>query len=80
MPLEIAEAAADVAEFRAHVVCAGNPAVTADAVAAVLLARASAYIVDVNLRVNPEDELSQRAKRAVEAAEAASHRALAAGR
>ena len=82
--LRIAEAAADVAELAAEVVRAGNPAVAADAITAVLLARASAeaaaYIVDVNLRVSPEDDLSQRAKRAVEAAGAASHRALAAGR
>lgn len=84
VPLRIAEAAADVAQLAAEIARLGNPAVTADAVAAVALARASAqaaaFIVDVNLGVTSEDELAQRAKRAVEAADAASHRALAAGR
>ena len=83
VPLRIAEAAADVAELAADIACLGNPAVAADAVAAVLLARASAeaaaHIVSVNLGVTSDDELSHRAGRAVEAAEAASHRAFAAG-
>ncbi len=84
VPLRIAEAAADVAELASDIARLGNPAVAADAVAAVTFARAAAeaaaHIVSVNLRVTEEDELSHKARRAVEAAEAASHRAYAAGR
>lgn len=84
VPLRIAEASADVAELAADIARFGNAAVAADAVAAATIAsacaRASAHIVDVNLRVTPDDELAQRARRAAEAAGAASDRAYAAGR
>ena len=83
VPLRIAEASADVAELAADIARLGNPAVCADAVTAATLARActeaAAHIVGVNLRVASDDDVAQRAQRAVEAAEAASDRALAAG-
>ena len=65
VPLRIAEASADVAELAAEISRLGNPAVSADAIAAVALAqaaaKAAAHIVGVNLRVTSEDELSHRA-------------------
>jgi len=84
VPLRIAEASADVAELAADIAHYGNPAVAADAATAVSLAcaaaQAAAHIVSVNLRVTSEDEVARTARRAVEAAEAASQRAFAAGR
>jgi formiminotetrahydrofolate cyclodeaminase len=82
VPLRIAEAAADVAQLAADTAQLGNPAVSADAAAAVALAcgaaRAAAHIVVVNLGVTEGDEMLERAKRAAEAADAASARAFAA--
>ena len=79
VPLRIAESAADVAELAADTAQLGNPAVSADAAAAVALAcgaaRAAAHIVAVNLGVTEGDEMLERAKRA---ADAASARAFAA--
>lgn len=84
VPMRIAEAAADVAELAADIARFGNPAVSADATTAVSLAcastQAAAHIVAVNLRVTSDDELAHAARRAVDAAETAAHRALAAGR
>ncbi|MFQ5425941.1 MAG: cyclodeaminase/cyclohydrolase family protein [Gaiellales bacterium] len=83
LPLEIAEAAADVAEL-AHLVCVqGNPNVRADAAASACLAasasRAAAPLVEVNLAAEAGDRRVLRARRAAEAARAASAGALAAG-
>jgi formiminotetrahydrofolate cyclodeaminase len=82
VPLRIAEAAADVAQLAADTAQLGNPAVSADAAAAVSLAcgaaRAAAHIVAVNLGVTEGDEMLERAKSAAEAADAASARAFAA--
>lgn len=82
IPLHIAELAADVAELAADTACFGNPAIAADAAAAVALAcsaaRASARIVAVNLGVAEDNEMLGRATRAAEAAEVASARAFAA--
>ncbi len=82
VPLRIAESAADVAELAADTAQLGNPAVSADAAAAVALAcgaaRAAAHIVAVNLGVTEGDEMLDRARRAAEAADAASARAFAA--
>ncbi len=82
VPLRIAESAADVAELAADTAQFGNPAVAADAAAAVAVAhaaaRAAAHIVGVNLGVTEGDEMLGRAQRAAEAAEAASARAFAA--
>jgi formiminotetrahydrofolate cyclodeaminase len=84
IPLRIAESAADVAELAADIAQFGNPAVSADAAAAVAMAgaaaKAAAHIVGVNLGVSDSDEMLSRARRAAEAAEAASARAFAAVR
>lgn len=83
-PLEIAEAAGDVAELAASVAEFGNPNVQPDAASAACIAaacvRATVHLVEINLATQPDDERVNRGRRALEAAEAASRRALAAGR
>ena len=84
VPLEIAEAAADVAELAASVAERGNPSVQPDAASAACIAtacaQAAAHLVEINLASQTDDERVSRGRRALEAAEAASSRALAAGR
>ncbi len=83
-PLEIAEAAADVAELAASVAERGNPNLQPDAASAACIAaacvRATVHLVEINLATQPDDERVNRGRRALEAAEAASRCALAAGR
>jgi methenyltetrahydrofolate cyclohydrolase len=75
-PLQIVEAAADVAVLSVSVAQNGNPSLRADAVAAAALAagaaRAAAELVAVNLTASADDERVLRARRlADEAARAA---------
>ena len=80
VPLEIAEAAAQVGQLATGVAAGGNPNLRGDAITAAYLAEASARsaaaLVDINVRLGslPAD-LSQRAARAVAAAHAAATRA-----
>lgn len=80
LPLDIAEAAADVAELGVHVVERADPRRRADAVAAVLLADAAAKICDelvrVNLATQPEDERVARAAALVKSTAGAAGRVL----
>jgi formiminotetrahydrofolate cyclodeaminase len=82
-PLEIARAAAEVAERAAQVTERSTPAVQGDAVAGVLLAeaatRATARLVEINLRGLPEDPRLDEVARLSERAAKARERALAAG-
>jgi methenyltetrahydrofolate cyclohydrolase len=73
VPLEIAEAAAQVARLATGVAAGGNPNLRGDAVTAAYLAeaaaRSAAALVDVNVRLGGlPAELSQRAARAMAAA------------
>jgi len=81
VPLQIAEAACDVAELGLLVVERGDPERRADAAAAVVLAdaaaRVGAHLVGVNLSAEPDDERVARARRLVEATTDAARRALA---
>ena len=83
IPLLIAEAAADVAELGALAAERGNPNLRADAVAATIFAgaaaRAAANLVRVNLGTMEDDSRTARADQLVDAAAAATSRALAAG-
>jgi methenyltetrahydrofolate cyclohydrolase len=81
IPLEIAEAAVDVASLAAIVAERGEQALRADAVAGALLAqgaaRAAATLVEVNLGTTSSDERVTRARDLVGTATAAANRALA---
>jgi formiminotetrahydrofolate cyclodeaminase len=80
-PLQIAEAAADVAVLGALVAEHGNENARADAAAGAALAeagaRAAARLVEVNLATLEEDEWVVRAREFAAAASAAAERALA---
>ena len=79
IPLEIAEAAVDVASLAAVVAERGEQALRADAVAAALLAqgaaRAAATLVEVNLGTTSADERVARARDLAGSATAAAQRA-----
>ena len=81
IPLEIAEAAVDVASLAAVVAERGEQALRADAVAGALLAqgvaRAAATLVEVNLATTSSDERVTRAHDLAGTAAAAANRALA---
>ena len=81
IPLEIAEAAVDVASLAAVVAERGEQALRADAVAAALLAqgaaRAAATLVEVNLGTTSSDARVTRARDLAGSADAAAERALA---
>ena len=81
IPLEIAEAAVDVASLAAVVAERGEQALRADAVAGALLAqgaaRAAATLVEVNLGTTSTDERVKRARDLAGTAAAAADRALA---
>lgn len=80
LPLQIAEAACDVAELGVLVTERGDPQRRADATAAVLLAdaavRAGAHLVRVNLAAQIQDDRVKRADALVEASADAARRAL----
>ena len=80
VPLEIAEAAAEVAELAADAAAGCAPQVQADAWAAATLAEAACAsatrLVEVNLMTRPDDALRRRAASAARAAAAARERAL----
>ena len=80
VPLQIAEAAADVAELAALAATEGKGTLRPDAAAAAALAeasaRASAHLVDVNLATVAGDDRSGRVAELAAAAEAARARAL----
>ena len=82
VPLQIGEAAADVAELAALAAAEGAPHLRPDAVAATALAeaavRAATHLVEINLAVVPGDRHSQRASQVAAAAAAARERALGA--
>jgi len=75
VPLQIAEASADVASLVASIAESVPPDQHADAVGAALLAegaaRATAHLVDINLAARPGDERGKRACAAVDSAAAA---------
>lgn len=81
VPLQIAEVAADVTALAASVAERGEASVRADAVAAALLAhasaRAAATLVEVNLGTTPTDERLVRARDVAGTAGMALDRALA---
>jgi formiminotetrahydrofolate cyclodeaminase len=81
IPMEIAEAAVDVAALAAVVAERGDQALRADAVAAALLAqgaaRAAATLVEVNLGTTESDSRVVRVRDLAGAAQAASDRAVA---
>lgn len=81
IPLEIAEAAVDVASLAAVVAERGEQALRADAVAGALLAqgvaRAAVTLVEVNLSTTSSDERVTRARDLAGTAAAAANRALA---
>ena len=82
LPLQIAEAAADVAVLGAVVAEHGSADARADAAAGAVLAeagaRAAAKLVEINLATLEEDEWLARAREFAAAASAAAERALAA--
>jgi formiminotetrahydrofolate cyclodeaminase len=79
-PLALAHLAGDVGLLAAEVARRCEPDLRADAVAACLLAGASAraatHLVEINLAVTPEDERVAAARASVRAAQAAAERAL----
>jgi formiminotetrahydrofolate cyclodeaminase len=78
VPLEVAEIAAEVAEIGAALAAAGNPNLLGDAITAAQLAAASARSAASLVQINVGDgdtELTARAERAAEGAEAAVDRA-----
>ena len=83
VPLQIAQAAADVAEAAALVAERCDGVLRADAVAAAALAagaaRAAGHLVRANLLVTPDDAWVRRALRAAEDAQASAARALDSG-
>jgi formiminotetrahydrofolate cyclodeaminase len=80
-PLQIVEAAADVAVLSVSVAQHGNPSLRADAVAAAALAagaaRAAAELVAVNLTASADDERVLRARRLADEAARAAEKAFA---
>jgi formiminotetrahydrofolate cyclodeaminase len=82
VPLQIGEAAADVAALSALLVERGDGSLRADAAVAAMLAQAgagaAATLVEVNLGTTSTDERVTQARSAAEAAKAAAERALAA--
>jgi methenyltetrahydrofolate cyclohydrolase len=82
-PLQIVEAAADVAVLSVSVAQHGNPSLRADAVAAAALAagaaRAAAELVAVNLTASADDERVLRARRLADEAARAAEEAFAGG-
>jgi formiminotetrahydrofolate cyclodeaminase len=78
-PLEIARAAADVAELAAAIAEGGDPRVRADAQAAAALAagvaRGAVALVEANLTALPDDARVTQARRAAEAAADCARRA-----
>jgi formiminotetrahydrofolate cyclodeaminase len=80
VPLQIAEAAADVAELAALAAAEGSPQLRPDATAAATLAeaavRAATHLVEINLATVPGDHHSQHAEMLAAAAAAARARAL----
>jgi formiminotetrahydrofolate cyclodeaminase len=78
-PLEIARAAADVAELAAAIVESGDPRVRADAQAALALAagvaRGAVALVQANLTALPDDPRVAQARRAAEDAAQSARRA-----
>ncbi len=80
VPLQIAEAAADVAALGALVAERANEAVRAEAAAGAALAEASARIaaqlVEINLAVAPADERVSKARRFADEAAASARAAL----
>jgi methenyltetrahydrofolate cyclohydrolase len=81
VPLQIGEAASDVASLAALLVERGEGGLRADAATAALLAqagaRAAATLVEVNLGITSSDERVAQARAFAEAAAAACERALA---
>jgi formiminotetrahydrofolate cyclodeaminase len=79
-PLAIARAAGEVAELGAQVTAASRPALRGDATAAVLLAeaacRAAGRLVEINLRLQPEDPRLEAVARLSRSAAAARERTL----
>ena len=80
VPLQIGEAAADVAELAALAAIEGSPPLRPDATAATVIAeaavRAATHLVEINLAVMPGDRHSDSAARLSAAAAAARERAL----
>ena len=80
VPLQIGEAAADVAELAAIAATDGAPHLRPDAAAAAVMAeaavRAATHLVEINLAVVPGDRHSESAARLAAAAVAARERAL----
>jgi formiminotetrahydrofolate cyclodeaminase len=80
VPLQIAEAAADVAEIAALAAAEGSPQLRPDATAAATLAeaavRAATHLVEINLATVLGDRHSERAEMLATAAAAARARAL----
>jgi len=80
VPLQIGEAAADVAKLAALAASDGAPHLRPDATAAAVLAeasvRAATHLVEINLAVVPGDQHSESATRLSAAAAAARERAL----
>ena len=80
VPLQIAEAAADVADLAALAAAEGSPQLQPDATAAATLAeaavRAATHLVEINLATVPGDRHSERAEMLSAAAAAARARAL----
>ena len=81
VPLQIAEAAADVAALAAEIAERGNPELRPDVAAAAVLAEAgarmSAHLVAVNLGAGPGDERIERAEALVVFATEHARKALA---
>lgn len=82
VPLEIAEAAADVAELAALAAAEGSPRLRPDATAAATLAeagvRAATHLVEINLATVPGDRHTRRAEALAAAAAEARARTLGA--
>ena len=82
VPLQIAEAAADVADLAALAAAEGSPQLQPDATAAAALAeaavRAATHLVEINLATVPGDRHTRRAEMLAAAAAAARARALGA--
>ena len=80
VPLQIAEAAADVAELAALAAAEGSPPLRPDATAAAILAeaavRAATHLVEINLATVPGDQNSSHAEALAAAAATARLRAL----
>jgi formiminotetrahydrofolate cyclodeaminase len=83
VPLQIAEAAVEVAELALRVAADGNPNLRSDATTGALIAeaaaRAAASLVEVNLEGSPDDPRARRARELTEAAARLSSRSSVAG-